>query len=237
MALALPLQTLAQRVLTPRPVADMGTLPYGADTITHHFTLLNTGQEPLTIGFVSSSCDCARPEWPRLPLAPGDSGRVRVRFLGKEPGPFEKSFTVYDDLRRPVARFTLKGVVPPRPEPLPPGPIRYQMDYNALDTDSGRRFFQDLAVRIRATGIPKKIVVHSSASKVPTQSFSSNEALAQERADRARQLLSGALKAQGMVPDRMQWQRTVKVQGPAWKAGTSMDIYRPYQYVAVEVVY
>ncbi len=227
----------AQGLVAPHPVADLGTLPLGVDSASFSYRIKNTGPDAAAIGWVSSSCDCATPDWPKLPIAPGDSADIRVRFRSKEPGPFEKSFTVYDDLRRPIARLVLKGVVLPKVEPLPPGPIRYQMDFNALDTDSGRLFFQNLAVRMKATGRPKQVLVNASASRVPTKSYASNKDLAKERAGRAKALLSEALRALGVDPSVLQWGGTVQVQGPPWKPGTPMETYRKFQYVAVEVVY
>lgn len=48
--------------------------------INHDFSFTNEGSVPLIISDVRSTCGCTVAEWPRKPIAPGESGVIPVRF-------------------------------------------------------------------------------------------------------------------------------------------------------------
>ena len=67
------------------------------------FSFVNTGDAPLIITRATASCGCTRPEFPMQPVAPGDSGQIKVTYnaVGR-PGSFEKNISVYANTIRNV---------------------------------------------------------------------------------------------------------------------------------------
>ncbi len=58
---------------------DFGDIHQG-DKVEHIFTFENTGNEPLIITNVQTTCGCTAPAWPRDPIAPGQSSEIKVVF-------------------------------------------------------------------------------------------------------------------------------------------------------------
>lgn len=58
---------------------DFGTITEGT-VAKHDFTFTNTGDAPLVITNARGSCGCTVPEWPREPIAPGETGTIHVEF-------------------------------------------------------------------------------------------------------------------------------------------------------------
>jgi hypothetical protein len=44
------------------------------------FNFTNTGTQDLFISNAVGSCGCTVPEWPREPIKPGKSGKIKVEF-------------------------------------------------------------------------------------------------------------------------------------------------------------
>lgn len=44
------------------------------------FTFTNTGNEPLIISDAKGSCGCTVPDYPRQPIAPGETGEIKVEY-------------------------------------------------------------------------------------------------------------------------------------------------------------
>lgn len=82
----------------------------------YEYPFKNTGHVPLVITSVRSGCGCYVPQWPKEPIAPGDSGVIKGRYnsLGR-PGKFQRSLTVifYED-RIPRQMLYVKGSVVPK---------------------------------------------------------------------------------------------------------------------------
>lgn len=53
---------------------------FQGDRVTHTFTYENTGNEPLIISNVRTTCGCTATNWDREPLAPGDTASITVNF-------------------------------------------------------------------------------------------------------------------------------------------------------------
>ena len=60
---------------------NFGTFRESDGIVSHIFEFINTGDLPLIINNVTSSCGCAVPSWPREPVIPGRSGIIRVDYL------------------------------------------------------------------------------------------------------------------------------------------------------------
>ena len=89
---------------------DYGTMSQGSDG-SHDFIFHNDGTEPLLLNNVRSSCGCTIPEWPKEPIAPGETGTIKVSYNTRIIGSFSKSITVYSTAdERPVV-LEIKGKV------------------------------------------------------------------------------------------------------------------------------
>lgn len=73
---------------------DFGKIMQDSDN--HYtFTFTNTGNEPLLITKAEGSCGCTVPEYPKHPIAPGETGELRVQYQpGKQEGRQNKTVTV-----------------------------------------------------------------------------------------------------------------------------------------------
>jgi hypothetical protein len=58
---------------------DFGTIQQG-DKPETEFEFTNTGKSPLIITQARGSCGCTVPEWPNEPIAPGETGKIKVIF-------------------------------------------------------------------------------------------------------------------------------------------------------------
>lgn len=73
---------------------DFGTITEG-DVAKHDFEFTNSGDAPLIITNAQGSCGCTVPEWPREPIAPGETGIIHVEFNSKgKPGNNQKEVTL-----------------------------------------------------------------------------------------------------------------------------------------------
>jgi len=82
----------------------------------YEYPFKNTGQVPLIITSVRSSCGCYTPEWPKVAVLPGDSGIVKGRYssLGR-PGKFQRSLTViFKEDQIPRQMLYVKGYTIPK---------------------------------------------------------------------------------------------------------------------------
>ena len=58
---------------------DFGTINKG-DKVDYAFTFKNTGEADLIITNAKGSCGCTIPEYPKEPIKPGESGKIKVSF-------------------------------------------------------------------------------------------------------------------------------------------------------------
>ena len=61
---------------------DFGTLLQG-EVVTYSFHFTNTGDVPLLISSVNSSCGCTVGDYPHDPIAPGKGGAIKVTYDSK----------------------------------------------------------------------------------------------------------------------------------------------------------
>lgn len=58
---------------------DFGDITQG-DVVERVFKFTNTGNQPLIITNIQTSCGCTTPVWPRDPIMPGGKGEIKVGF-------------------------------------------------------------------------------------------------------------------------------------------------------------
>lgn len=71
----------------------------------------NTGQQPLIIANVSSSCGCAKPEWNKKPVAPGEKGEISIDYHASGKGAFNRSVFIQSNASNSMQKLALKGEV------------------------------------------------------------------------------------------------------------------------------
>lgn len=122
-AVALSSATYAQSGAKIEFKAKDNTIDYGSvykdsDNGLRTFEFKNTGDAPLIITNVQSTCGCTIPSKPTEPIMPGKTGKIDVRY-NMNPGPIRKTLTVesnavnYDAGR---VALKIKGEVLVRPE-------------------------------------------------------------------------------------------------------------------------
>lgn len=89
---------------------DYGTISKGSDGLrVFHFT--NTGDAPLIITDVKSSCGCTIPKKPNGPIAPGESSTIEVKYDTNRVGPIRKTITVMSNASDSMVSLKIKGEV------------------------------------------------------------------------------------------------------------------------------
>ena len=98
-----------------KEVFDYGEVKYGGNGYCT-FIFKNTGNEPLILGDVKGSCSCTVPEWPKDPIAPGETGELKVKYNTNKPGAINKSVTIKSNaINTPVKVVRIKGNVLTKP--------------------------------------------------------------------------------------------------------------------------
>ena len=91
-------------------IVDYGNIAKGSDGV-RVFEFTNTGDAPLIISDVKSSCGCTVPKKPEGPIAPGASSTIQVKYDTKRVGPIRKTVTVYSNADEPIKALKIKGEV------------------------------------------------------------------------------------------------------------------------------
>lgn len=96
---------------------DYGRLEKGTDNGIRVFEFKNTGDAPLIITDVQSTCGCTVPTKPKEPILPGKMGQIEIKY-NMGVGPIRKTITVesnavnYEEGRIPLK---IKGEVFEKP--------------------------------------------------------------------------------------------------------------------------
>ena len=91
---------------------NYGEIAKGSDGV-RVFEFTNTGNAPLIISEVKSSCGCTVPKKPDGPIAPGESNTIQVKYDTNRVGPIRKTVTVYSNADEPIKALKIKGEILP----------------------------------------------------------------------------------------------------------------------------
>ena len=89
---------------------DYGTIEKGSDGV-RVFKFKNTGDAPLIVSNVKSSCGCTVPKKPEEPVMPGEKGKIEVSYDTKRLGGFSKSITIFSNAINERKLIKIKGIV------------------------------------------------------------------------------------------------------------------------------
>lgn len=91
-------------------VIDYGTIEKGSNGV-RVFEFTNTGNAPLIISKVKSTCGCTVPKKPEGPIMPGENGQIEVKYDTNRVMPIRKTITVFSNAETPTVALKIKGLV------------------------------------------------------------------------------------------------------------------------------
>lgn len=99
----------------PETVHDFGSIKENGGPVTVEFPFTNAGDGNLLIYEAKAECGCTTPEYPKAPIAPGKSGKIKVTYnpLGR-PGGFDKVVTVKTNGKPGKVSLKIRGTVTPK---------------------------------------------------------------------------------------------------------------------------
>ncbi len=89
---------------------DYGEIEKGADGV-RTFKFTNTGDAPLVIEDIKSTCGCTIPKKPAGPIMPGASDIIEVKYDTNRVGPIRRSISVYSNADEPIITLNIRGTV------------------------------------------------------------------------------------------------------------------------------
>ena len=91
-------------------VIDYGTIKKQSDGV-RAFTFTNTGNAPLIISEVKTSCGCTVPTYSKEAILPGEVGEIKIKYDTKRLGSFTKSVTVTSNAKQARKTLKIKGTI------------------------------------------------------------------------------------------------------------------------------
>jgi hypothetical protein len=149
-----------------KKVHDFGAVLW-KNPVTATFTITNSGDKPLVISNVTTSCGCTVANWTKTPIAPGASGVVSSTFDSKALGRFQKSIGIYCNASERPIYLAIRGEVTADPKnytvthPYEIGPIR--LDKESLEFDDahkGDKLEMDLLVANTTEAVYTPVLMH-----------------------------------------------------------------------------
>lgn len=90
---------------------DFGELNAG-DVVTHVFKFTNSGEAPMLIQDIRTTCGCTTPEYTKEPVGPGETGEITVQFNSKgKSGVQNKNITIFANTKNGSDVVSIKCVV------------------------------------------------------------------------------------------------------------------------------
>jgi hypothetical protein len=89
---------------------DFGEIPQGKP-VSVEFAFTNTGDAPLLIADVATSCGCTASDYSKEPIAPGASSKIKVTYNAANIGAFTKTITVNFSDAEAKKVLMIKGTV------------------------------------------------------------------------------------------------------------------------------
>lgn len=89
---------------------DYGKIAQGSEGV-RVFEFTNTGEAPLIIKDIKSSCGCAIPKKPQKPIMPGEKGAIEVSYDTKRLGGFSKAITIFSNAKSERKQLKIKGFI------------------------------------------------------------------------------------------------------------------------------
>ena len=94
----------------PETEKNFGNIPLN-EKREHVFKLVNTGNKPLVIYDVTTSCGCTKAEYSKEPVRPGDALDLKVIYNAEDKGRFRKNLRVYCNAEEAPLKLAIMGTV------------------------------------------------------------------------------------------------------------------------------
>lgn len=91
-------------------VIDYGEVALNSDG-ERTFKFTNTGDAPVVISKVKTTCGCTVADYPKTAILPGSSGEIKVKYATKKAGTFTKGITVLSNAKNATQSLKIKGTV------------------------------------------------------------------------------------------------------------------------------
>lgn len=94
-----------------KTVENLGTITKDAKPVHLEFPFVNDGNAPLVLTYVHASCSCVRLEYPRAPIAPGDSSKISATFIPASVSSreFKRDILVKSNAKKSMTRLFIVG--------------------------------------------------------------------------------------------------------------------------------
>lgn len=93
-----------------KPIIKLKGLLTG-QTMTTKFNIKNTGNNPLIITNVSTTCGCTVPKWSKQPILPNRTTEIVVEITPSNKGFFRKTITVNSNIKKQKTILIIEGTV------------------------------------------------------------------------------------------------------------------------------
>ncbi len=105
-----PKETARMQTVVACPIAmlDMGEFDWRQEQ-TGSFELTNTGNHPLVVIDAVTSCGCTSVVYDKVPIPPGKSTELKVRYKADHPEYFNKTITVHCNAEASPVKLSIKG--------------------------------------------------------------------------------------------------------------------------------
>jgi hypothetical protein len=134
-----------------KTIHQFGTILW-KNPATATFKITNTGDKPLVISNVTTSCGCTDAQWTQTPIAPGASGIITSTYDAKMLGRFQKSVGVYCNANARPIYLSVRGEVTADPKkalvlPYQIGDVKLDKDVIEFDdANKGDKPFVEILV-------------------------------------------------------------------------------------------
>jgi hypothetical protein len=112
-------QTNGAYIKFNKTVHDFGELTQG-DKAEVEFVFTNTGDAPLLLSNVRSTCGCTVPTWPREPVMPNTTASIKVKYDSNRIGGINKQVTVESNATNGAVYLKVTGNISKKPEEIMP---------------------------------------------------------------------------------------------------------------------
>jgi hypothetical protein len=89
---------------------EIGTIEFNKP-VDIYFEFTNEGTVPLTIKNAKASCGCTVASYPKEPILPGQTEKIKVRYNASAEGNFNKSVTITSNANNPTQVLYFSGKV------------------------------------------------------------------------------------------------------------------------------
>jgi hypothetical protein len=91
-------------------IINYGTINQNTDG-NRVFKFKNTGNQPIIISKIKSSCGCTVASKPSKPIMPGETSEINIKYDTKRIGAFSKTITITSNANQPIKQLKIKGKI------------------------------------------------------------------------------------------------------------------------------